>query len=66
VSSTGIEVINMQETCKCGQNRITTETDGRFAYQVCANCKDIINVVYLGPKDKDKDILYYDEEVLGL
>ena len=56
----------MQETCKCGQNRITTETDGRFAYQVCANCKDIINVVYLGPKDKDKDILYYDEEVLGL
>jgi hypothetical protein len=56
----------MQETCKCGQNKIATETDGRFAYQICSNCGDVMNVLYLGPKSKDEDVIHYDEEVLGL
>jgi hypothetical protein len=56
----------MQETCKCGQNKIATEIDGRFAYQVCSSCGDVINVIYLGQKEKNENILYCDEEVLGL
>lgn len=40
----------MMETCKCGQNKLATETDGRYAYQYCIECKDIITVLYLGPK----------------
>ena len=57
------EVITMQETCKCGQNKIRTEVDGRFAYQVCDVCGDIINVTYLGPKE---EISTWDEEVIGI
>jgi hypothetical protein len=56
----------MQETCKCGENKIRTETDGKFAYQTCDNCKDVINIIYLGGKDEDKEIIDYDEEILGL
>jgi hypothetical protein len=58
------EVITMQETCKCGQNKIRTETDGKFAYQTCDNCKDVINIVYLG--GKDEEVIDYDEEMLGI
>lgn len=56
----------MQETCKCGQNKISTETDGRFAYQVCSVCRDVINVVYLGPKTDEEESIYYNEDILGL
>jgi len=40
----------MQETCKCGQNKVTTEVDGRFVYQVCDVCGSVLNVTYMGPK----------------
>jgi hypothetical protein len=53
----------MHETCKCGENKIRTEVDGRFAYQICDNCQDIINVVYLGPKEENSS---WEEEVIGL
>lgn len=61
----------MQESCKCGQNKIRTETDGKFAYQICDNCKDIINIICLSSIDVyvDKDeqeINDLDEELLGL
>lgn len=53
----------MTETCKCGKNKIKTETDGRFAYQVCDSCNDIINIIYLGEKEKQET---YDESLVGL
>ena len=54
----------MIETCKCGENKIRTEVDGRFAYQVCSVCNDVLNVIYLGPKPEKDD--YFDESLLGL
>jgi hypothetical protein len=54
----------MLETCRCGQNKIATEVDGRFAYQLCSVCLDILNVVYLGPKPEQDDSI--DESLLGI
>jgi hypothetical protein len=53
----------MVENCKCGLNKIVTEVDGRFAYQVCVACQDVTNVVYLGPKEENDSI---DESLLGI
>ena len=50
--------------CKCGQNKVATEVDGRFAYQVCAACNDVLNVIYLGPKPEQDDSI--DESLLGI
>ena len=54
----------MLNGCTCGQNKMVTEVDGRFAYQVCEVCNDILNVVYLGPKPKQDDSI--DESLLGI
>jgi len=54
----------MLESCKCGQNKLATEVDGRFAYQICSVCQDIINVVYLGPKPEQNDSI--DESLLEI
>jgi hypothetical protein len=52
------------ENCKCGQNKVRTEVDGRFVYQVCDACDDVIQVVYLGPKEEADDDI--GSEMLGL
>jgi hypothetical protein len=54
----------MLNGCKCGENKVVTEVDGRFAYQVCAACKEIINFIYLGPKPEEDDSI--DESLLGI
>lgn len=54
----------MIESCKCGENKMATEVDGRFAYQVCAVCNDIVNVIYLGPKQNEDDSI--NESFLGI
>lgn len=50
------EVINMCE------HKLKTEVDGRFAYQVCDTCNEILNVVYLGPAAQDD----WDEDLVGI
>jgi hypothetical protein len=53
----------MLENCKCGENKIATDTDGRFAYQYCIVCNDVVGVLYLGVKENIDNI---DEGFLGI
>ena len=48
--------------CNC-QDKLRTEVDGRFVYQVCDTCGEIYNVVYLGPKQTEDD---WDEALIGV
>jgi hypothetical protein len=54
--------IYMLQECKCGEKKLVTEVDGRFAYQVCGACNSVLNVVYLGPKENTED----EHSILGL
>lgn len=45
------------------EHKLRTEVDGRFAYQVCDTCDEILNVVYLGPKQTEDD---WDEDLIGI
>lgn len=50
--------------CKCGENKMRTEVDGRFAFQVCDACNEVLNMLYLGPKPEEDDSI--DESLLGI
>jgi hypothetical protein len=52
----------MQKNCKCGQDKLETIQDGRFAYHECSVCGQVTNIIYLGPKPESE----WDEELLGL
>lgn len=47
------EVVIMQEKCMCEERKIATEVDGRFVYQYCSVCNEVIAVAYLPPKEED-------------
>jgi hypothetical protein len=54
----------MLDGCKCGEDKVVTEVDGRFVYQICAGCNKVRNIIYLGPKQEEDDSI--DESLLGI
>jgi hypothetical protein len=54
----------MLETCRCGEQKIRTEVDGRFVYQICEACGDIISLVYLRTQQTIDETI--NSEMLGI
>jgi hypothetical protein len=49
----------MLESCKCGKNKIETEREGRFIYQICSECNEVVRVIYLAEKQKSEHLLEF-------
>jgi hypothetical protein len=52
-----------QEVIKMCEHKLKTEVDGRFAYQVCDTCNEVLNVIFLDAAKLEDD---WEEDLVGL
>jgi hypothetical protein len=55
-----------QEVIIMCEHKFKTEVDGRFAYQVCETCDEIVNLIYLGPAPKKGENEEFDDSLIGI